>query len=181
MINPVLSQAAGFITLALMILSYFFKSKSKYLLFQTLGLGCMFFSYLFGGEYFAMITLTVSVTRTLTFFMYEKKDKEAPIGLAWLFASLSVCAYLVVNVLILQTADYVDILYLAAMVLYAFIFRIRNIKLVRYTVIIPHALAIAYNLLLGDMLFVALSYGFELLADLYAIIKYNLIGKIDKQ
>ena len=68
--NYTLSQIAGFVTLALMILSYFFKSKSKYLLFQTLGLGCMFFSYLFGAEYFAMITLTVSVTRTLTFYLY---------------------------------------------------------------------------------------------------------------
>ena len=173
----VLSQIAGFVTLTLMILSYFFKSKSRYLLFQTLGLGCMFFSYLFGGEYFAMITLTVSVTRTLTFYLYEKKDREAPIGFAWLFAALAVCAYLIVNLVILHTAKPVDILYLAAMVLYAFIFRIRNIKVVRYTVIVPHVLAILYNLLLGNMIFVAMSYGFELLADFYAIFKYNIKEK----
>ena len=70
-----------------------------------------------------------------------------------------------------------DILYLAAMVLYAFIFRIRNIKVVRYTVIIPHVLAILYNLLLPNMIFVAMSYGFELLADFYAIFKYNIKEK----
>ena len=173
MYNYTLSQIAGGVTLALMVLSYFFKSKSTYLFLQTMGLFSMFFSYLFGAEYFAMITLTVSLTRTLTFYLYEKKDKEAPMAFSHLFAFLTICAYLTVNLVILKTAKPVDILYLSAVVLYAYIFRIRNIRLVRYTVLLPHALAILYNLLLGDMLFVAMSYFFELLADVYAILRYN--------
>ena len=173
MINPTLSQAAGFATLLVMMLSYLFKSKTKYLLFQTLGLICMFFSYLFGGEYFAMITLTVSLTRTLTFFAYEKKDKEAHIAYSYLFGFLTVCAYLTVNLIILKTAKPLDLLYLVSQVMYAFVFRIRNINTVRYTIIIPHVLAIVYLLLLENMLFVAMSYTFELLADLYAIVKYK--------
>ena len=171
MYNYTLSQIAGGITLLMMVASYLFKRKSTYLLFQSIGLGCMFLSYLFGVEYFAMIALTVSLSRTLVFFIYEKKDKRAPLALAFLFAGLTVLAYVSVNLIILKTARPTDILYLTAQVMYAFIFRIRSIKLVRYTIIIPHALAILYNLLLEGMLFVALSYSFELLADLYAMIR----------
>lgn len=177
MYNYTLSQIAGVITLLMMVVSYFVKSKSSYLLFQTIGLGCMFLSYLFGAEYFAMIALTVSLSRTLVFFIYEKKDKRAPLVLAFLFAFLTVSAYVAVNLVILKTARPTDILYLTAQVLYAFIFRIRSIKVVRYTIIIPHALAILYNLLLEGMLFVALSYSFELLADLYSIVRSNWTEK----
>lgn len=176
MYNYTLSQIFGGVTLALMVFSYFFKSKSTYLFLQTMGLLSMFFSYLFGAEYFAMITLTVSLTRTLTFYLYEKKDKETPIAFSFLFSALAIGAYLIVNLLILGTAKPLDILYLSAVVIYAFVFRIRNIKLVRYTVLLPHALAVLYNVLLDDMLFVAASYFFELLADVYAIFKYNKKG-----
>jgi len=173
MYNYTLSQLAGGLTFAFMVLSYFFKSKSKYLLLQTLGLISMFFSYLFGEEFFAMITLTVSLTRTLTFFIYEKKDKEAHISYSYIFGFLTVCAYITVNLIILKTAKPLDLLYLVSQVMYAFVFRIRDIKKVRYTIIIPHVLAIAYLLFLGDMVFVAMSYTFELLADIYAIARYD--------
>ena len=179
--NDVLSQAAGMITLCLMVISYLVKSKTSYLLFQTLGLGCMFLSYLFGAEYFAMIALTVSFTRTLVFLIYEKKDKRAPVLLSFLFAFLTILSYIVVNLVILKTARPTDILYLMAQVMYAFVFRIRSIKLVRYTIIAPHSLAILYNLLLDGMLFVALSYSFELLANVYAIFKNKSTNKEIKE
>lgn len=174
MYNYTLSQIAGGLTLALMVASYFFKSKRAYLLLQSLGLVAMFFSYLFGAEFFAMVSLAVSLTRTLTFFIYESKDKEAPLAFSFLFASLTVLAYLTVNLVILKTAKPLDILQLTAQAMYAFVFRIRNIKLMRYVVIVPTVLAVLYNVLLGGMVFVAVSYGFELAADLYAIVKYNL-------
>lgn len=181
MYNYTISQIAGGATLAFMVASYFWKSKSAYLLFQNIGIVCLFFSYLFGGEYFAMLAISVSLARTLTFFIYERRDKEAPLALSFLFAALTVAAYTLVNVVILDTAKPLDVLYLIAQVGYAFVFRIRNIKLVRYTVTVPHGFAIAYNLLLGDMLFVAVSYGFELLADLYAIIRYDFMAAKKKK
>ena len=170
MYNYTLSQIAGAATLFMMMASYLVKTKRNYLLLQTIGLCCMFLSYLFGNGYFAMIALTVSLSRTIVFFIYEKNDKSAPIGYAFLFAFLTICAYVAVNLIILGTAKPIDILFLSAQIMYAFIFRVRNIKLVRYIIIIPHCIAILYNLLLGGMLLVALSYLFELLADIYAII-----------
>ena len=181
MYNPSLSQLAGIATAIMMIISYFFKSKKSYLLCQTLGLCCMFFSYLFGNGYFAMIALTVSLSRTLVFFMYENKNRNAPIYLSFLFAGLTLFAYFLVNYIVLKTARPVDTLYLAAQIMYAYIFRIRNINFVRYSIIVPHCLAILYNLLLDGMMFVALSYTFELLADLYAIFKERRAKKQQKQ
>ncbi len=171
MYNPVLSEIAGIVTLIMMIISYLFRKKSSYLLCQTIGLCCMFFSYLFGNEYFAMVALTVSLTRTLVFFIYEKQDKKAPLLLSFLFAGLTLCAYILVNHIILNTSKPIDVLYLLAQIMYAFIFRIRSIKLVRYSIIVPHGFAILYNMLLHGMLFVALSYSFELLADIYSIFR----------
>ncbi len=171
MYNQTISLIAGGFTLGFMVTSYLFKSKRMYLLFQALGLVCMFISYLFIHEFFAMIALTVSLSRTVTFFWYENKNKSAPVALAFLFAALTVCAFGVVNIIILKTAKPLDILYLCAQVMYSFMFRIRDIKLFRNLVIIPHVLAIAYNVLLRNAPFVAASYGFELVADVYAIVR----------
>lgn len=180
MYNYTLSQIAGVLTLVLMVISYLFKSKSMFLFFQGLGVFAMLLSYLFGEQYFAMITIAVSITRTATFYIYEKKDKEAPIAFAYLFAFLAICAYFIVNLLILKTANPLDILHLTAQASYAFLFRMRDIQFVRRVIIIPHCLAILYNLLLGGMLFVALSYVFELLADLYALFKYRSKDDIEE-
>ena len=81
MYNYTFSQSAGIITLFMMVVSYLCKSKTSFLLFQTIGLGCMFLSYLFGAEYFAMIALTVSFSRTLVFLIYEKKVREMQVHL----------------------------------------------------------------------------------------------------
>ena len=88
MYNPFLSQAAGLITLLMMIISYLFKNKSSFLLCQTIGLAFMFFSYMFENEYFAMVALTVSLSRTVVFYVYEKHDKSASIALSILFSVL---------------------------------------------------------------------------------------------
>ncbi len=171
MYNPFLSQAAGLITLLMMIISYLFKNKSSFLLCQTIGLAFMFFSYMFENEYFAMVALTVSLSRTVVFYVYEKHDKSASIALSILFSVLIICSYVTVNCVMLKTTKTIDLLYLIAQIMYAFIFRIRNIKLVRYTVIIPHVFAITYNVILEGMLFVAISYFLELLADIFSIFK----------
>lgn len=76
MYNYTFSQIAGIITLIMMAISYLYKSKTSFLLLQTIGLGCMFLSYLFGAEYFAMIALTVSFSRTLVFLIYEKRTSS---------------------------------------------------------------------------------------------------------
>ena len=91
--------------------------------------------------------------------------------LSYLFATLAVGAWVLVNVCILKNAKWIDGIFIVSLISYAFIFRIRNIKIVHYTMIFPLALSIIYNLLSWTTIFTVYSYAFELLADIVAIIK----------
>lgn len=178
--NETLAFIVSFIAMVLIAASYFFKKKEKYLLFQLLGIVFLMLSYFFTGEYFAMIGLGIAIMRTLVFFLYEKKEKTAPISLAFLFSALSVLAYFIVNFGILRTAKPADIIYLSALFGYAFVFRIRNIKTVRFAVLIPTTLSIVYNVVIEAVPFVIISYAFELGANIVSIFKYHVFHKKNK-
>lgn len=169
----------SFIAMALIISSYFWGSKSGFLLFQSLGILFLMASYLLDKQYFATIGLAIGLARALVFFVYEKRGKTASIGWSILFALGTISTYFIVNIGILRTAKIEDIIYLVALVLYAFIFRIQNIECMRYMVTIPTALAILYNVLCGATSFVVISYVFELAASLVAILHYHVF--VEKQ
>lgn len=164
----------GFLAMSFVVISYFLKSKSGYLLFQLLNMFCLALSYLFFENFFAMIGLTMSALRTFVFFVYEKREKTAPLVLSYLFATLAIGAWLIVNVGILKTAQWVDGIFIVSLISYAFIFRIRNFKIVRYTMLFPLTLSIIYNLLSWTTVFAVCSYAFELVADIVALIKDSL-------
>ena len=121
-----------------------------------------------------MIGLGVGLIRGIVFFVYEYKDKRAPLWVSCVLAGATVVAYIIVNLVILKKEQPLDILCVAALVLYAFIFRIRNLKLVRFTMLIPTVLSILFNLLTHAALFATLTYLFELIANLGSIYKYHL-------
>ncbi len=157
--------------------SYFFKSKREYLTFQALGIVFLIASYFFTGAYFAMVGLGVGLARTLTFYGYEKREKNAPISLAVLFSALTLAAYFVVGVWVLRKGKPLDIIYLVALILYAFVFRMRNLKAVRFCALAPTALSLTYTALNQAAVFVIVSYAFELGANLVAIYKYDIKEK----
>lgn len=178
--HETLAFIVSFIAMVLIAASYFFKEKEKYLLFQLIGIVFLMLSYFFTGAFFAMIGLGIAIMRTLVFFLYEKKGKTAPLWIAFLFCGLSALAYFIVNFGILQTAKPNDIIYLLALFGYAFVFRIRNIKIVRFTVLIPTVLSIVYNVAIGAVPFVIISYTFELGANIVSIFKYHVFNKKNK-
>ncbi len=167
----------SFIAMLLIASSYFFKSKGMFLLMQGLGIVGLMASYLLNGQYFAMIGLGVGLVRCIVFFLYEKKGRETPLLWCILFSVLSVGAYLVVNLWILQTANPEDIIYLICLILYVFIFRVRSIKFVRYASLAPTTLSMVYNVLARSPIFAVISYSFELAAGLVSILKYHVFGK----
>ena len=171
MYNQQIATVFGFLAMSFVVLSYFLKSKSGYLLFQLLNMFSFALSYLFCENFFAMIGLTISAVRTFVFYIYEKHEKLAPLFLSYCFATLAVGAWFLVNVCILKNAKWIDGIFIVSLISYAFIFRIRNIKIVRYTMLFPLALSIIYNLLSWTTIFAVCSYAFELLADIVAIIK----------
>ena len=170
--NRTLSVIASFLAIVFVVAAYFVKKKSLYLLSELLCIVFLTVSYFFNVQYYAMIGLTIGFFRTITFFIYEKKDKTAPMIWSFVFFALTVVSYFVINHDILKKTQALDILCMAALVLYAFIFRIRDLKTVCFIMLIPTCLSILYNVLTNAALFVTLTYVFELCADVVAIFRY---------
>ncbi len=173
--NEVLALIASFIAMAFVVCSYFVKKKELYLLFQFLCIVFLIISYFFSLEFFAMVGLVIGLIRTLTFFLYEKKGKLAPIVWPIIFSTASLASYFIINLWILGTVKPIDILFLVGLILYAFIFRIRDLKIVRFTMLVPTSLSVLYNILASAPIFAILSYSFELVANIASILKYHVI------
>jgi len=174
MYNYTLSLLSGLCAMIFVIISYFVRKKSLYLLFQALCIVCLISSYFFNVQFFAMIGLGIGLCRALIFFAFEKRDKDAPIWLAWVVSIATVVSYYIVNFVVLKQAQVWDVLCMLALVMYAFIFRLRDLKTVRFTMLAPTALTIVFNIATHATLFVTLSYVFELGANLISIYKYHI-------
>jgi len=179
--NQTLAFIASFLAMSFVIMAYFVKKKEYYLLFELLCIVFLIVSYFFTMQFFAMIGLAVGLFRTTTFFIYENKERQAPIIWSFLFSAMTLAAYFVVNLVILQTAKPLDILCLLALMMYAFIFRIRNLKIVRFTMLVPTVLSILFNVLISAALFAMLTYVFELCANVVSIFKYHIFVRTEKE
>ncbi len=179
--NRNLALVASFIAMMFVVLAYFVKKKERYLLFQLLCIVFLVVSYFFTLQFFAMVGLAVGLFRTLIFFLYEKKGEKAPIEWAFVFSALTLASYCIVNLWILKDAKPLDILCLAGLICYAFIFRIRDLKTVRLLMFIPTIFSILFNLLTHAALFATLTYVFELSANVLSIFKYHVLPSLLKK
>ena len=171
MSNDRIALLISFVAMLMYASSYLFK-KSTYLIFQGLGGLSLVFSYLFLGEYFAMISLFHGLSRTITYFCFEKKDKTIPAWIVVINCVVLFLNYVVVNICILKTANITDILLVISFCLYAIVFSFRNLQTVRYAITIPLALTVLYNILINAPIFTVISYSFELVVAIATIIYY---------
>lgn len=170
-----LSFVMSTIALGLYSLSYFFNSKRNYLILQLSGNVFLSFSYLLMGSYFTMVAVIIGIARGMICYIYEKKDKKVPIYYIIGLCFASVLSYIIINYVVLRSqASVWDFLYLFASCMYAVTFAIRNLKVMRYVVLLPHTSAVAYNLLIHAPISSAISYGIELVVTVVAIIKYEV-------
>ena len=166
------------VALALYCCSYFFNNKKKYLILQLNGNLFLSLSYLFMGAYFTMVSVAVGIARGLICYTYEKNNKKVPVYMIIGLCFATVLSYVIINYVILTgTASQWDFLYMFASCMYAVTFAIRNIKLMRYLVLIPHMSAILYNLLAQAPVSSAISYGIEFMITVVAIIKFEIQEK----
>ena len=174
----ILSYIMSMIALALYCGSYFFSSKKNYLILQLNGNLFLSLSYLFMGAYFTMVSAAVGIVRGIVCYTYEKKDKRVPVYMIVLLCAVTVLSYVIINYVILSgNASPWDVLYMFACCMYAITFAVRNIKLMRYVVLIPHLSAVFYNLLVHAPISSAVSYGIEFIVTVVAIIKFRLQEK----
>ncbi len=163
--------------LALYSASYFFNSKKGYLILQLIGNVFLSLSYLLIGAYFTMVSVAIGIGRGLICYTYEKRNKKVPVYVIAALCLATVLSYFIINFMILSESSVWDVLYLIASCGYAISFAIRNIKVMRYVVLIPHTSAIAYNLLVKAPISSAISYGIEFMVTLVAIVKFHIQEK----
>jgi len=174
----ILSFVMSTIALALYCGSYFFDNKKKYLILQLTGNVFLSFSYFFMGAYFTMVSVAVGIGRGLICYTYEKNNKKVPPYIIVGLCFVTVLSYIIINYVILSGASSPwDILYMVASCMYAITFAMRNIKLMRYVILIPHLSAVSYNLLVNAPISSAISYGIEFIITIVAIIKFHIQEK----
>ena len=166
-----LSFVMSTVSLILYSCSYFFNSKKKYLIFQLFGNVFLSLSYLLIGSYFTMVAVMIGIARGLICFIYEKKDKSVPVYYIIGLCLSSISSYFIINFVILSESSVWDILYLFSSCMYAITFAIRNLRVMRYIVLLPTTSAIAYNLLVHAPISSAISYGIEWVVTVVAIVK----------
>ena len=169
---PILAYTASFIAMALIVVGYFVKNKTGYLLFQFLGIIFLIFSYFFSVAFVAMIGLIIGLFRTLTYFLYERKNKLAPLFWPFLFSALSILGYFAANYIENSSGRLLDIMCVLALCMYAFTFRIKDFRVLKFATLVPTTLSILYNILIFAPVFNTLSYSFELGANILSIILY---------
>lgn len=165
-----LSFVMSAIALGLYSLSYFF-DKRKYLALQVVGNIFLALSYLLIAAYFTMVSVVLGIARGVICYIYEKREKSVPVGVVVALCLVTVFSFIIIDYVVLSQASSWDFLYLLDSCLYAITFTIRNIRIMRYVVIIPHSCAIAYNLLIKAPISSAVSYGIELAVAVIAIIR----------
>jgi hypothetical protein len=175
----ILAWIASFFAMALVIISYFVRKKEKYLLFQLLGILLLIASYFFSLDWLAAIGMSVGACRTVTFFLYEKRGARAPILWSFFFSFLSLVAFFAVGSLE-GGVQLSDVILLFTLFAYAFIFRIRSLKVVRFAMLLPLSLSVVYNILTDAPPFTMISYSFELGANVASIFKYYVFVKKPK-
>lgn len=169
-----LSFLMSAVALALYSFSYFFNNKKQYLILQLTGNVFLSFSYLLIGSYFTMVSVMIGIARGLLCYIYEKNDKRVPVYVILGLCLVTVSSYIIINYVVLSQASVWDFVYLLASCMYAVTFAMRNIRVMRYVILIPHSCAIAYNLLIHAPVTSAISYGIELIITVVAIIKYEI-------
>ena len=134
------------------------------------------------GAYFTMVSVAIGIGRGLICYTYEKNNKKVPWYIIMGLCLVTVLSYIIINyVILLGASSPWDILYMGASCMYAITFAMRNIKLMRYVVLIPHMSAIAYNLLVNAPISSAISYGIEFIITIVAIIKFHIQEKHERE
>ena len=125
-----------------------------------------------------MVSVAVGIGRGLICYTFEKNNKKVPLYIIAGLCVVNVLSYIVINYVILMgESSPWDILYMIASCLYAVTFAMRNIKRMRYVILIPHLSAVSYNLLVNAPISSAISYGIEFVITVVAIIKFHIQEK----
>ena len=171
MYNYTLSLVFGFIAMACAMSSYFVKNKKFFMFLQTGAIICLAFSTLFIENFYAMFSYFLSITRVITYQVLENKGKKVSFWLMSVFALLNIICFACLNI---KTFKALDIMFMIGAVLYSYAFGIKNMKFLRLFFLLPTGLSVLYFVLTNATVFVIISYCFEFVANLVALVYYYI-------
>lgn len=172
-VNFWLSQGFGIIALILVCISYQFNNKAKFLALQILANTFYAASFLALNVLVGGFNTLISLVRVAVLFLYERKDKPAPIFLYIIFFLL----YIVSGIVCWQTP--LDIIAIISYEIFNIAMFIRNIYLTRFLMILPNVMIAIYNLLLMTYTNALLDF-IEIAVLIFAIIKFKKKNEIKK-
>lgn len=162
----ILSQICGLISLVIFCYSYFTKSKTSFLIYQSIGNFFYASSFIIVNAYVAGFVTIFSTVRTITFYFCQKYNYSHSI--------LILFAFIIANTAIFVAFfnGTLDIIPFATSTMYIVIYYIKNLQLTRYLTLIPNALLLIYSTIL--MLYVnSILSIVEIIITIVAIIKFN--------
>lgn len=166
----IIAQILGAVALILVCIGYFLKDKSVFMIIQAVS-NIFYASAFFAVEaYVGACIVLVSVFRCIYIYFAEKKEFK------YKFHLLPVFVGLYVVVLFVFYKSYYDIIPLCTATIFTFVLAIKNMKLMRYILIIPNAVLVLYNILTKTY-FNALLDFIEVFVLIIAIIKHNKFSK----
>ena len=169
----ILSQVMGGVALIIYLISYFFKERKNFLIFQFVGDLFYALSYIFDGSLVAGINTFISMACVLVLFILTEKKKEAKIYLFFIFASLYI-----INGAIFFT-DAFDLIPIITSVLFTMGYFAKNMKLTKIFMLLPNIFLVVYGIARG-VYTSALLDAIECVVIISAIIEHEIYLKSHK-
>ena len=165
--NFILAQIMGGIALVLVVISVFLKQKKYYFAMQIVANFFYALSFIFNGGIVAGINSFISIVRVSVLYIFERKQKPAPIYLIAIFSVL----YITVGIIFFKTP--LDIITIVTPILFTIAMWMKNMQLVRYMMIAPNVLLSIYAILL-QVYTTALLDALEVVFIVIAIVKFHI-------
>ena len=170
MLNFILAQIFGGIALVVVSISYFLKNKSTFMIFQVITNFFYAMAFLVVSEYVGAIITIISIFRCLYIYIAEKKQFKYKLH----FLPIFVAMYIVVTI-VFYTNTF-DIMALCSSTLFTIAYVITNLQTMRYVLLIPNSILVAYNILTTTYASAVLDF-LEVVVILVAILKFYYQNK----
>ena len=162
----VLAQVLGGVALVLICISYFLKSKSKFMILQTTANFFYASAFFVVKAYVGAGLVMISIFRCIYLYIAEKKSFKYTVHFLPVFIAL----YIATTIIFWDNVF--DFMPLISSTLFTIAFTIKNLQTMRYVLIVPNTLLVIYNILTTTYASALLDF-IEIIVIVVAIIKFH--------
>jgi len=137
----VIAQILGIIALIIVAISYFLKSKSRFLMMQVVANFFYASSFFVLGAYVGAGIVAISIFRCIYLYFAEKYSFKYTRQYLLIFIAL----YIVMTIVFWKNAF--DIMPLFTSITFTLAYTIKDLQLMRWVLIIPNSVLVVYNIL----------------------------------